>query len=116
MPIVPAKFILPLGSGEILCHHDAPLRVSGGGCRDGPSGASPLQRRRCQTWIQKRGVMIFLPADVNGRNVWGGTPLHSLCRYGHLKAQALNMREIALMFVMHGAGYTCILVNSQLNN
>jgi len=48
-------------------------------------------------------LLLCRGVDVNGRNVWGGTPLHSLCRYGHLKAQALNMREIALMFVMHGA-------------
>jgi len=48
-------------------------------------------------------LLLCRGVDVNGRNVWGGTPLHSLCRYGHLKAQALSMREIALMFVMHGA-------------
>jgi len=48
-------------------------------------------------------LLLCRGVDVNGRNVWGGTPLHSLCRYGHLKAQALNMREIALIFVMHGA-------------
>jgi len=48
-------------------------------------------------------LLLCRGVDINGRNVWGGTPLHSLCRYGHLKAQALSMREIALMFVMHGA-------------
>ena len=48
-------------------------------------------------------LLLCRGVDINGRNVWGGTPLHSLCRYGHIKAQALSMREIALIFVMHGA-------------